>query len=118
MVKRLTRLRRASSSRLTIKRTLRNRLCAYRSGSHIYAQLISPDYKVLVSASTVEKETRKLLKNNGGNRAAAEVVGLRLADKVKKAKLPTEVAFDRSGFAYHGRIQVLAEAARKGGLEF
>jgi large subunit ribosomal protein L18 len=82
----------------------------------MYAQIIGPDSRVLASASTVEVEVRKDLKT-GGNVDAARLVGRRIAEKAKAAGV-VKVAFDRSGFRYHGRIQALADAAREGGLEF
>jgi large subunit ribosomal protein L18 len=88
-----------------------------RSNNHIYAQIIAPSGdKVLVSASTLEVEVRKDLKK-GSNRAAATVIGKRIAAKAKSAGIDT-VAFDRSGFKYHGRVKALADAAREGGLKF
>ena len=94
-----------------------HRLVVGRSSNHIYAQIIAPSGdRVLVSASTLEADVRKDLKN-GGNRAAATVVGKRIAEKAKAAGIET-VAFDRSGFKYHGRVKALADAAREGGLKF
>ena len=84
---------------------------------HIYAQIIAETGdKVLASASTAEAEVRKKIKN-GGNIEAAAVVGKRIAEKAKKAGV-IEVAFDRSGYKYHGRIKALADAARENGLSF
>jgi large subunit ribosomal protein L18 len=97
-----------------------NRLSVHRTNLHIYASLISPDAKVLVSASTVEAEVRAELagvSGKGGNAAAAALVGKRVAEKAIKAGI-TEVAFDRSGFRYHGRVKALADAAREAGLKF
>jgi large subunit ribosomal protein L18 len=82
----------------------------------MYAQIIGPDSRVLASASTVEVEVRRDLKT-GGNVEAARLVGRRIAEKAKAAGV-VKVAFDRSGFRYHGRVQALADAAREGGLEF
>jgi large subunit ribosomal protein L18 len=88
-----------------------------RSNCHIYAQIIAPEGdKVLASASTLEADVRKDVKN-GGNKAAATLVGKRIADRAKAAGIET-VAFDRSGYRYHGRVQALAEAAREAGLKF
>jgi large subunit ribosomal protein L18 len=93
------------------------RLAVHRTNQHIYAQVISGDGgKVLASASTAEKEVRSQLAN-GGNRAAATVVGKRIAEKAKKLGIE-RVAFDRSGFRFHGRVKALAEAARESGLKF
>jgi large subunit ribosomal protein L18 len=88
-----------------------------RSNSHIYAQIIAPEgNRVLASASTVEADMRKDIKS-GGNVAAAEAVGKRIAEKAKSLGIE-KVAFDRSGFRFHGRVKALAEAARAGGLKF
>ncbi len=92
------------------------RLCIHRTPRHMYAQVIGPDSRVVASASTVEVEVRKDLKS-GGNVDAARLVGRRIAEKAKAAGV-VKVAFDRSGFRYHGRVKALADAAREGGLEF
>jgi large subunit ribosomal protein L18 len=93
------------------------RLAIHRTNLHIYAQVISADGgKVLASASTLEAEVRKSI-GNGGNAAAAALVGKRIAEKAKSAGV-TAVAFDRSGNKYHGRIKALADAAREHGLQF
>jgi large subunit ribosomal protein L18 len=93
------------------------RLTVGRSNSHIYAQLIAPTGdKVLASASTLEADVRKDLKN-GGNKAAAAVVGKRIAEKAKSLGIEA-VAFDRAGFRFHGRVKALADAAREAGLKF
>lgn len=95
----------------------RPRLNVYRSASHIYAQIVDDQSgKTLVSASTRDKDVRKMFKT-GGNIAAAKVVGKTLAERAKAAG-HTRVAFDRGGYAYHGRVKALADAAREGGLEF
>ena len=92
-----------------------NRLCVFRSPKHIYAQVISSEgNKVLASASTVEKENRE---SATGNVDAAGKVGKLIAERAKAAGVE-KVAFDRSGYAYHGRIKALADAAREGGLQF
>jgi large subunit ribosomal protein L18 len=94
------------------------RLTVFRSNLHIYASVISDDGAVVVaSASTAEKALREELSGNGGNAAAAALVGKRIAEKAKAAGID-KVAFDRSGFAYHGRVKALAEAAREAGLQF
>jgi large subunit ribosomal protein L18 len=91
------------------------RLSVYRSSQHIYAQVISADgAKVLASASTLDKELRD---GATGNVDAAKKVGQLVAERAKAAGV-TQVAFDRSGFKYHGRVKALADAAREGGLEF
>ena len=110
------RRRRAQTIRRDIASLQTQRLCVHRTPRHIYAQIINASgAKVLASASTLEVETRKELKN-GGNMAAADVIGKRIAERAKQAGI-TKVVFDRSGFKYHGRLKALAEAARKGGLE-
>ena len=117
MDKRVSRLRRAIATRRKISELRVHRLSVFRSNSHIYANIISPEGdRVLVSASTVEPEVRKEVAN-GGNVAAATLVGKRVAEKAKAAGIE-QVAFDRSGFRYHGRVKALAEAAREAGLKF
>lgn len=112
-----SRLRRARKTRAKIAELKAIRLSVCRSNSHIYAQIIAETGdKVLASASTLEAEVRKELKN-GGNVAAAAVIGKRIAEKAKAAGVTT-VAFDRSGYKYHGRIKALADAARENGLSF
>ncbi|MBI3228760.1 MAG: 50S ribosomal protein L18 [Burkholderiales bacterium] len=120
MDKKESRLRRGRQTRLKIAELKVNRLSVHRTNLHIYANLISPDARVLVSASTLEAEVRAELAGKsgaGGNTAAAALVGKRVAEKALKAGI-TEVAFDRSGFRYHGRIKALADAAREAGLKF
>ena len=115
--KTIARLRRARQTRLKIREIGAVRLTVHRTNGHIYAQITSPSGdRVLASASTLEKDVRAQLKN-GGNRKAAETVGARIAQKAKQAGIET-VAFDRSGYRYHGRVKALAEAARAGGLKF
>jgi large subunit ribosomal protein L18 len=111
------RLRRASRTRAKIAELKAVRLAVHRSNCHIYAQLIDgTGGKVLTSASTLEPEVRKELLN-GGTIAAATAVGKRVAEKARGLGIET-VAFDRSGFRYHGRVKALAEAAREHGLKF
>jgi len=120
MDKKQSRLRRGRQTRIKIAQLGVNRLSVHRTNLHIYANLISPDAKVLVSASTLEAEVRAELAGQtgaGGNAAAAALVGKRVAEKALQAGI-TEVAFDRSGFRYHGRVKALAEAAREAGLKF
>ena len=113
--KKETRLRRARKARLKMRELEVVRLCVYRSSQPIYAQVISADGgKVLASASTLDKELRDAAT---GNVEAAKKVGQLVAERAKAAGV-TQVAFDRSGFKYHGRVQALADAAREGGLEF
>ncbi len=114
-VKKTARIRRAKRTRAKIRELRMNRLCVYRSPRHIYAQVISPSGdQILASASTVEKDARG---GNTGNVDAAGKVGKLIAERAKTAGIE-KVAFDRSGYAYHGRVKALAEAAREGGLEF
>ena len=114
-VKKGARLRRAKRARSKISELRMNRLCVFRSPRHIYAQVISPEGdKVLVSASTVEKDNRT---GATGNVDAAGKVGKLIAERAKAIGVES-VAFDRSGYAYHGRIKALADAAREGGLQF
>ena len=117
LTKKEQRLRRARQTRIRIAQQGAVRLTVNRTNLHIYASVISGDgSKVLASASTVEAEVRAQL-GNGGNKAAAELIGKRIAEKAKAAGIE-KVAFDRSGFAYHGRIAAVATAARAAGLEF
>jgi large subunit ribosomal protein L18 len=115
--KQQSRLRRSRSTRSRIAQVRAVRLTVHRSNTHIYAQVIDASgAKVLTSASTLEPEVRKTIKY-GGNVQAAAAVGKRIAEKAKKLGIEA-VAFDRSGFKYHGRIKALAEAARENGLKF
>lgn len=108
--KNASRLRRAKRTRAKISELKVNRLCVYRSPRHIYAQVISPDNRVLAAASSLgESKT--------GNVESAQQIGKLIAERAKLAGI-TKVAFDRSGYIYHGRVKALAEAAREGGLEF
>ncbi|HEY7840056.1 MAG TPA: 50S ribosomal protein L18 [Gammaproteobacteria bacterium] len=117
MGKKTSRMRRALKTRARIRTTGVSRLCVHRTPRHIYAQVIAPDGgKVLASASTLDKEVRGSIKYSG-NAAAATAVGKAIAQRAKKAGV-TKVAFDRSGFKYHGRIKALADAARESGMEF
>ena len=117
MNKKESRLRRARKTRAQIKRLKVNRLCVFRTPRHVYAQIIAPDSSnVLASASTVDKEVKSQLKGSG-NVEAAILVGKVLAERAKAAGIKS-VAFDRSGFKYHGRIKALAESAREHGIEF
>jgi len=116
MNKNAQRLRRAVRSRAKIRELKALRLSVHRTPQHIYAQIFDPNSKVLAAASTVQKEVRGDLKTTG-NIAAAAAVGKAIAEKAKAAGI-TEVAFDRSGFKYHGRIEALADAARENGLQF
>jgi large subunit ribosomal protein L18 len=115
--KNLSRLRRARQTRLKIREVGAVRLTVHRTNAHIYAQITSPaGDKVIATASSLEKDLRGQLKH-GGNRKAAELVGQRIAQKAKQAGVE-QVAFDRAGYRYHGRVKALADAARAGGLKF
>lgn len=117
MDKKLTRLRRARKTRAKIAELKVARLCVHRSNSHIYAQIIDGGgARVLAAASTVEEDVRKQAPV-GGNVKAAVLIGKLIAERARTAGVET-VAFDRSGFMYHGRVKALAEAAREGGLKF
>jgi large subunit ribosomal protein L18 len=112
------RLRRSRQTRERIAKQGVARLTVFRSNLHIYASVISEDgTRVVASASTAEKDLRSELTGNGGSAAAAALVGKRIAEKAKAAGVE-KVAFDRAGFAYHGRVKALAEAAREAGLQF
>ena len=115
--KKQARLRRARQTRVRIAEQKAVRLCVYRSNCHIYAQVITgTEGKVLAAASTVEPGVRNDIPN-GGNIKAAQAVGKLIAERAKAAGVD-KVAFDRSGFRYHGRVKALADAAREGGLQF
>ena len=119
--KKESRLRRARATRARIALQKVNRLTVNRTNTHIYASVISADgARVLATASTVETEVRNQLasaKGKGGNVSAAKLVGERIAHKARAAGIE-QVAFDRAGFRYHGRVKALAEAAREAGLKF
>ncbi|MDY0250400.1 MAG: 50S ribosomal protein L18 [Pseudomonas sp.] len=113
--KKVSRLRRSRKARLKMHELQVTRLCVFRSSQHIYAQVISADgSQVLVSASTLDSQLRD---GATGNIEAAKKVGQLVAERAKAAGV-AKVAFDRSGFKYHGRVKALADAAREGGLEF
>jgi large subunit ribosomal protein L18 len=115
--KKTSRLRRARRARARILELGAHRLTVHRTPRHIYAQVIAPDgTKVLAAASTLDKGLKKELKATGKVQAAVRV-GKAIAERAKAAGV-TQVAFDRSGFRYHGRIKALADAARENGLEF
>jgi large subunit ribosomal protein L18 len=117
--KKATRLRRGLRTRYKIRELGIHRLCVHRTPNHIYVQLIAPapaGDRTLAAASTLEPALRQTLKSTG-NVEAARVVGKAIAEKAKALGV-TQVAFDRSGFKYHGRVKALADAARENGLEF
>ena len=114
----LKRKRRYKKTRAKIRELQAYRLSVHKTPKHMYAQIISPENDTVVSVSTLQAEIKKALKNGKtGNIKAAEIVGKVIAQKAKKAKIET-VAFDRSGFMFHGRVKALAEAARENGLKF
>lgn len=117
MSKKIARLRRAKSTRAHIRELGVPRLSVLRTGQHLYAQLFTADgSKVLAAASTTQADVREGLKN-GKNAEAAAKVGRVIAEKARAAGVD-KIAFDRSGYRYHGRIKALADAAREGGLQF
>ncbi|MDN5781198.1 MAG: 50S ribosomal protein L18 [Luteimonas sp.] len=117
MDKKIARLRRAKSTRAHIRELGVPRLSVLRTGQHVYAQLFNADgSKVLAAASTTQADIRDGLKGNKNIEAAAKV-GRAIAEKARAAGVE-KVAFDRSGYRYHGRIKALADAAREGGLQF
>jgi large subunit ribosomal protein L18 len=116
MDKKSARLRRARRGRMKIRELGAHRLCVHRTPRHIYAQVIAPNgSEVIASASTLDKTVRGDVKSTG-NQDAAVAVGKLIAERAKQAGV-SKVAFDRSGFKYHGRIKALADAARESGLE-
>ena len=120
LTKKEQRLRRSRQTRIRIATQGVARLTVNRTNLHIYATVISEDgSKVLATASTAQPDLRKSLggSGKGGNTAAASQVGKLIAEKAKAAGVG-KVAFDRAGFAYHGRVKALAEAAREAGLQF
>ena len=117
MDKNISRLRRAKSTRARIRTLAIARLTVHRTGQHIYAQVIAPSGdKVIAAASTLQESVAAGLKGTK-NKTAAAAVGTAIAERAKAAGVEA-VAFDRSGFKYHGRIQALADAAREAGLKF
>ena len=117
MDKKQVRMKRAIKLRCKIRKLNVTRLSVHKTSQHIYAQVISGDgCQTIVSASTVQSEIKSVLENTGNVKAAIEV-GKRIAQKAIAAGI-TEVAFDRSGFKYHGRVKALADAAREAGLKF
>lgn len=113
--KKQSRLRRSRKTRAKIYELRIVRLTVHRTNNHIYAQVVNAG-KVAATASTLEPEVRKKVKY-GGNVKAASVIGKRIAEKARKQGIES-VAFDRSGFKYHGRVRALADAARENGLKF
>ncbi|MGL4735237.1 MAG: 50S ribosomal protein L18 [Enterovibrio sp.] len=117
MDKKIARIRRATRARRKIAELGVNRLVVHRTPRHVYAQVIAANgSEVIAAASTLEKATREQIKNTG-NKEAAAVIGKLIAERAR-AKGIEIVAFDRSGFQYHGRVAALADAAREAGLKF
>lgn len=117
MDKKISRLRRAKKARAKIRELGIHRLCIHRTPRHIYAQVIAPaGAQVVASASTLDADVKGSLQGTG-NIVAATLVGKMIAEKARVAGI-TKIAFDRSGFKYHGRVKALADAAREHGLEF
>ncbi len=114
--KRQSRARRSRQTRRKIAELGAVRLLVHRSNTHMYAQVVDAEAKVLAAASTLEPDVRKQVAN-GGNVTAAAMVGKRIAEKARQQGVET-VSFDRSGFKYHGRVKALADAAREAGLKF
>ncbi|MDJ0805337.1 MAG: 50S ribosomal protein L18 [Gammaproteobacteria bacterium] len=118
MDKKQARIRRGRRARAKIRELGAHRLTVHRTSQHIYAQIIAPNgEQVLTSASTLDKAVKSEITGSTGNAAAASVVGKHIAQRAKDAGIE-RVAFDRSGFRYHGRVKALAEAAREVGLQF
>lgn len=118
MDKKTSRIRRSRRARAKIRELGVNRLTIFRTPRHMYAQVIAPNgSEVLASASTVDKAVKAELEGATGNSAAAAAVGKMIAQRAKAAGVE-QVAFDRSGFKYHGRVKALADAARENGLQF
>jgi large subunit ribosomal protein L18 len=118
MDKKQARIRRGRRARAKIRELGAHRLTIHRTLQHIYAQIIAPNgEQVLTSASTLDKAVKSEISGSTGNAEAASVVGRFIAERAKEAGID-RVAFDRSGFRYHGRVKALAEAAREAGLQF
>lgn len=118
MDKKTSRVRRATKARAKIRELGVHRLSIHRTPRHIYAQIIAPTgSEVLASASTLDKGLKGDIEGSTGNSAAAAHVGKLIAERAKAAGIE-KVAFDRSGFRYHGRVKALADAARENGLQF
>ncbi len=115
--KQASRIRRSKRTRFRIRTRETMRLCVHKTARHLYAQVTTPDgAKTLAAASTLDPELKKTLKFTG-NVEAAQAVGRLIAKRASAAQVK-EIAFDRSGYKYHGRIKALADAAREGGLVF
>ena len=118
MDKKISRLRRARRARARIHKLDIHRLTIFRTPRHMYAQVIAPNGgEVVASASTLDKDVKSSLQGATGNADAAGVVGRMIAERAKAAGVE-QVAFDRAGFKYHGRVKALADSARENGLQF
>ena len=118
MDKKMSRIRRARKARAKIRNLGVHRLTVHRTPRHIYAQVIAPSgSEIVASASTLDKTVAGDISGATGNASAAAVIGKVIAERAKAAGVD-RVAFDRSGFRYHGRVKALADAARESGLEF
>lgn len=116
--KKSARLRRARRARMKIRELGQYRLSVHRTPRHTYAQVIEPDgSRVVAAASTLEQDVRARIDSEQGKIGAAKLVGEVVAERARKAGIE-RVAFDRSGFLYHGRVKALADGARDGGLQF
>lgn len=111
------RFRRKAHIKKVLKNNIKPRLCVFKSLNNIYVQVFSPDNKVLAQVSSLSKELRGKIKGHRGNVEAAKIVGSEIADLCVQKSI-TEVAFDRNGYIYHGRVKALADAARENGLNF
>ncbi len=111
------RIRRKAHIKKVLKNNMKPRLCVFKSLNNIYAQVFSPDNKVLVQVSSLSKELKDKIEGHAGNIEAARIIGSAVADLCMQKSI-TEVAFDRNGYIYHGRVKALADAARENGLNF
>ncbi len=111
------RFRRKAHIKKVLKNSVKPRLCVFKSLNNVYAQVFSPKNEVLAQASSLSKELRTEIKGHAGNVDAAKIVGAKIAELCLQKSI-TEVAFDRNGYVYHGRVAALASAARENGLNF
>ncbi len=111
------RIRRKAHIKKVLKYSERPRLCIFKSLNNIYAQVFSPDNRIIVSVSSLSKSLKGKIKGHGGNVATAVIIGKEIANLCKQKSI-TEVSFDRNGYIYHGRVKALADAARENGLKF
>ena len=111
------RLRRKAHIKKAMKNNVKPRMCVFKSLNNIYVQVFSPDNTVLAQASSLTREVRDKIKGHGGNVETAKIIGREIAEQCKNKSI-IEVAFDRNGYIYHGRVKALADAARENGLNF